>query len=128
MASFVNEEESDDRIDREFLPEKLLSHFLMVKSALRPFAKHMTAREFEVRPLFLRPAAAIYAWACGQSWESTISIAETAEGNLASLILRTADNLRHIRALSQIFPEAAETAARAIEFIMKEPVIMDYSL
>ena len=128
MASFVNEEESDDRIDREFLPEKLLSHFLMVKSALRPFAKHMTDRGFEVRPLFLRPAAAIYAWACGQSWESTISIAETAEGNLASLILRTADNLRHIRALSQIFPEAAETAARAIEFIMKEPVIMDYSL
>ena len=127
MASFVNEMESDDRIDKEFLPEKLYSYFLMVKSALKPFAKHMMKRGFEVRPLFLRPAAAIYAWASGQSWESAISIAETAEGNFASLILRTADNLRHIRALSQIFPEAAETAAISIDLIMKEPVIMDLS-
>ncbi len=125
MASFVNEMESDDSIDREFLPEKLLSYFLMVKSTLKPFAKHMTNRGFEVRPLFLRPAAAIYAWASGQSWENAILIAETAEGNFASLILRTADNLRHIRALSQIFPEAAATAAISVDLLMKEPVIMD---
>lgn len=45
-----------------------------------------------------------------------------AEGNLAMLILRTADNLRHIRGLYEVFPEAAETAGKAIELIMRDPV------
>jgi hypothetical protein len=42
------------------------------------------------------------------------------------LILRTADNLRHIRGLKQDFPEAAETAASSIELILREPVVSDY--
>jgi len=40
------------------------------------------------------------------------------------LIFRTADNLRHIRNLKDVFPEAAETAAEAIDGIMREPVVM----
>jgi hypothetical protein len=47
------------------------------------------------------------------------------EGDLVMLILRTADNLRHIRALRQVFPDAAETADRAIELILREPVVFD---
>ena len=39
------------------------------------------------------------------------------------LILRTADNLRHIRTLHQVFPDAAETAALAVEAILREPVV-----
>ena len=46
------------------------------------------------------------------------------EGDLAMLILRTADNLRHIRNLKDVFPEAAATAAEAIDKIMREPVVM----
>ena len=42
------------------------------------------------------------------------------------LILRTADNLRHIRALKQEFPEAAQTASKSIDLIMRDPVIMNY--
>ena len=42
------------------------------------------------------------------------------------LILRTADNLRHIRALRQVFPDAAETADLAIELILREPVVFDF--
>jgi hypothetical protein len=48
------------------------------------------------------------------------------EGDLAMLILRTADNLRHIRTLKNVFPEAASTAATAIDLIMRYPVVMDY--
>ncbi|MBW2740746.1 MAG: hypothetical protein JRE64_18305 [Deltaproteobacteria bacterium] len=44
------------------------------------------------------------------------------------LILRTADNLRHIMALRQVFPEAAETARKSIRLIIKEPVASDYNL
>jgi hypothetical protein len=36
--------------------------------------------------------------------------------------------LRHIRALTQVFPEAAETAAASIDLIMRYPVAMDYDI
>ena len=49
--------------------------------------------------------------------------AEMEEGDLAMLILRTADNLRHIRDLGRVFPEAAASAARAIELILRDPVM-----
>jgi len=55
-----------------------------------------------------------------------LSFAEMAEGDLAMLTLRTADNLRHIRALKQVFPKAAETSAAAIELILREPVSIAY--
>ena len=33
------------------------------------------------------------------------------------LILRTADNLRHIRGLGEVFPSAADTAAEAVQLL-----------
>jgi superfamily II RNA helicase len=124
IASFVNENEFDDnRIDEKVIPQKLLSCFLNVRESLRPFAKQMLHDGFFVRPLFFRPAAAMYAWATGHSWEKVLSISEMAEGNLAMLILRTADNLRHIRSLKRVFPAAAETSANAIDAILQDPVV-----
>jgi superfamily II RNA helicase len=81
---------------------------------------------FEARAFQLRPVVAIYAWANGGQWEKVRILAEMEEGDLVMLILRTADNLRHIRALRQVFPEAAETADRAIELILREPVVFDF--
>lgn len=104
------------------MPKSLLSVFLKVTKALRPFSKLMVSKGFEARPLFLSPAVTIYAWATGRPWEKVVSVAEIAEGDLAMLILRTADNLRHIMALEQFFPEAAETARKSIRLIVKEPV------
>jgi hypothetical protein len=46
-----------------------------------------------------------------------------AEGDLAMLVTRTADNLRHIRTLTSVFPHAARSAGQAVELIMREPVI-----
>ncbi|HPA15264.1 MAG TPA: hypothetical protein PKV75_08345, partial [Desulfobacterales bacterium] len=94
------------------------------KKLLRPFAHSMFSAGFEARTLYLRPAAAVYAWASGRSWEEVIATAEIAEGNFAMLIMRTADNLRHIRNLTRAFPKAADTAAKSIERIMREPVAM----
>ncbi len=125
IASFVNEQETKDEIDKEFKPKNLLSVFLKVTKALKPFFNFMAAKGFEVRPLFLRPAITIYAWATGQPWEKVVSLSEMAEGNLAMLIFRTADNLRHIETLEQFFPEAAATAREAIGLIFKEPVVID---
>jgi superfamily II RNA helicase len=126
IASFVNERESDDRINKKYVPSFLGEAYNKVIRGLKPFARKMAESGFEVRPLMLRPAAAVYAWSEGQSWENVIGIAELEEGDLAMLILRTADNLRHIRNLKDVFPEAAATAARAIEKIKREPVDFGY--
>ena len=128
IASFVDEQESDDKIVKNLVPRTLLASFQKVKKGLQPFTEHMAEHGFAVRPLFLRPAATIYAWATGQPWEKVLAVSETAEGNLAMLILRTADNLRHIRTLAQVFPEAAKTSETAIELILRDPVVMDYDL
>jgi ATP-dependent RNA helicase HelY len=126
IALFVNERESDDRIEKMFKAKKLLATFRKVKTSLEPFAEQMTDGGFEVRPLFLRPAATLYAWASGHSWEKVLSVAKMEEGDLAMLILRTADNLRHVRTLARVFPEAAKTSARSIELIMRYPVVIEY--
>jgi len=128
MASFVFEQESDEKIDNKLIPKKLLTAFSNIERNLKPFAKRLTDKGFEVRPLFLRPALTIYAWATGQSWEKVVSISKIEEGNLVMLILRTTDHLRHIRALREVFPRAAAISEKSIELIMRDPVIIDYEL
>jgi ATP-dependent RNA helicase HelY len=128
ISLFVNERESDDRIEKMFKAKTLVTTFRKVKTSLEPFAEQMTDQGFEVRPLFLRPAATLYAWASGQSWEKVLSVAKMEEGDLAMLILRTADNLRHVRTLARVFPEAAKTSARSIELIMRYPVVIEYGV
>lgn len=126
VASFVHERETDDRINRDYLPKELMGAFLKLRGALAPFAKDMLNEGFHARPLYLKPAAAVYAWVNGGSWETAQTVAEMEEGILATLLLRTVDNLRHIRALAEIFPTAARTAGEAIERIMRDPVSLFY--
>ena len=126
IASFVNEREVNDRISRKFVMVSLSEAFSKVTGAIKPFAARMAQNHFDVRPLQLRPAATVYAWTCGQSWNTALKISEMEEGDLAMLIVRTADNLRHIRGLKDVFPEAAQTASRSIEKIMREPVVNEY--
>jgi superfamily II RNA helicase len=125
IAAFVNERESDTTIHKKRVPRPILDAFYRVINGLRPFARQMQDRGFEARAFHLRPVVAIYAWASGEQWEKVRILAEMEEGDLVMLILRTADNLRHIRALRQVFPDAAETADRAIELILREPVVFD---
>ena len=125
-ALFVNERESDEIIDKAFMPKALIDTFSDVKKSLSSFAARMAKKRFETRPLILQPAATLYAWASGLPWETVLTIAKMEEGDLAMLILRTADNLRHIRTLKNVFPEAASAAATAIDLIMRYPVVMDY--
>ena len=125
IAAFVNERESDTKLPKNRVPGPLLGAFDRVVKGLRPFAWQMFERGFEARVLHLRPVVAIYAWANGEPWEKAQTLAEMEEGDLVMLILRTADNLRHIRALRQAFPDAAEAANQAIELILREPVVFE---
>ncbi len=128
MSSFVNERETDDdKISKDLIPKKLVSSFLHIKKMLRPFAKNMFTQGFSVNPICLEPAVTIFSWAADMPWEKVVQNSGLAEGDLARLILRTSDNLRHIRNLSHIFPEAAETSKKSIDLLNKEPVVSFYS-
>jgi len=124
ISSFVNErEDADDHLNTQLLPKALLKRFLIVKKSLRPFAKQMRSRGFDAKSLCIRPAAAIYSWARENSWDNVLDISGLAEGDLARLILRTSDNLRHIRNLTQFFPKVAETSIKSIEMILRDPLV-----
>jgi superfamily II RNA helicase len=126
IASFINEREVNDRISKKFVSDPLSETFSKLTGTLKPFAARMAQNKFDVRSLQLRPAATVYAWACGEPWITALKIAEMEEGDLAMLIVRTAENLRHIRGLKDVFPEAAQTASISIEKILREPVVNEY--
>src|SRR6056297_518093 len=124
MASFVNERETDDdSIPSEDIPKPLLKCFEQIDKGLHPFSVELLRKGFEAPDLYFLPAMTLYMWARGVPWEKMPDISGMAEGNLAMLILRTADNLRHIRNIGHVFPEAAQTAGAAIELILRDPVI-----
>ena len=125
IAAFVNEREADSKMPKRRVPKPLVDAYYRMVKGLRPFARQMLQQGFEARPLLLRPVVAIYAWAMGEPWEKVRELAEMEEGDLVMLILRTADNLRHIRGLRQDFPEAAQTADRSIDLILREPVVFE---
>ncbi|QTA79317.1 putative DNA/RNA helicase [Desulfonema limicola] len=127
IASFVNERETNDRLDKEIVPNKLQKCFKHVTKNLKPFQSLMFERGFGLHPFYIMPAFTMFLWA-GEfhSWEKVVAISGMAEGDLAMLILRTADNLRHIIALKNVFPKAAEAALQAVEKILRDPVINLY--
>ncbi|PIP39266.1 MAG: ATP-dependent DNA helicase [Desulfobacterales bacterium CG23_combo_of_CG06-09_8_20_14_all_51_8] len=129
MGSFVNERESDDEsIDISLVPKTLLKVFQKISMGLQPFAKEMVAGGFSLPALYFLPAVTLYLWARKKPWEDAVSISKMAEGNLAMLVLRTADNLRHIRNIGRVFPDAAETSGKAIDLILRDPVISTYDV
>ena len=127
IASFVNDRETDERISSEIIPNPLKKTFLKIVKGLQNFRVLMDERGFGTHPLYMRPALAVYLWATGlRSWEDVIFISGISEGDLAMLILRTADHLRHIISLKEVFPKGAQTAAKAVEQILRDPVISGY--
>ncbi len=124
MAAFVNERESDDTsIHPADIPNELEEALETVTDGLRPFAMEMMEAGFDVPVLFLRPAMTLYFWTKGMEWEDVLEFWDSAEGDLAKLMLRTADNLRHIRNIADVFPEAAASARKAIDVILRDPIV-----
>lgn len=81
-------------------------------------------RGFESPPIAYWPAVAVYLWARETPWEDLMRCVSVDEGDLASLIMRTADHLRQVTNLRDTHPGLAGTATRAIGLIMREPVYL----
>jgi len=125
MAGFVNEKQTDEHLDKKSLPKPLVRAVNRVIRGLRGFAKFMQVSGFDARPLFYRPTINMWAWASGWPWEKVIQAGQMAEGDLAMLVLRTADHLRHIRSLDEVFAPTANSAHAAIALILRDPVMPD---
>ena len=125
VCAFVNEDETNDRMDPAYMPNKLKKIHKQLSKQLTPLADRLKSKGFYTRPQYLRPMATLYAWAMGYSWEKVVDLSELEPGNLVMLILRTADNIRHISSLKAYFPEVADAAQKAVEMILREPVIFE---
>jgi len=127
IAAFVYDREPDERLWDDRVPRPLERALVEVQRSLQPFAVRLAHRGFETRPLYLRPAWTMYDWARGEEWTRIVRASGIAAGDLAMLVSRTADHLRHLSALGRVFPAVAATAERAIDLIMREPVTVEYA-
>ncbi len=123
IAPFVYDGDQDLTMIRKELPGRLTRAYDRVVKTLSPLAGRLKAGEFPVAPLFLWPAVVIYEWAAGGDWDRIIRKAGISDGEMAMLIMRTADNLRQIMSLRETHPEMAALAVAARATILREPVV-----
>ncbi|MBI5844951.1 MAG: DEAD/DEAH box helicase [Deltaproteobacteria bacterium] len=122
VAVFVQEKEMEEGPGAGDAPKKLVVAYNRLVEGLTPLTDLMMSRGFSVRSLSPWPAAAVYDWASGKSWEETAKNARIAEGDLAMLITRVAENLRQMTSLDFVFPQEAKAAHVAIDLLMHGPL------
>jgi superfamily II RNA helicase len=123
VAVFAYDRDDEIHFREKDMPPKLSATLRRMILAVRPLSRRMEAAEFVTARLHTSAGVAMYFWAQGRSWESVIKITGIAEGDMASLILRTADNLRQIASLKDTYPDVAACAYRARDAILREPVM-----
>lgn len=107
-----------DLTDLERMFEGILNNIEKIRSL-------KNKRGFSDPVIYFWPCAALYLWAKGVPWDQLLKYTGIDEGDMASLVMRTADHLRQVANLDETHPELAKTAESAIELIMREPVFID---
>ena len=123
VAVFAYDRDDEMKLAVKDFPPKLTQALKKVVHAVRPLANRLEAAGFATAKLQPSAGIAMYYWAQGRSWESIIKFTGIAEGDMASLVLRTADNLRQIAALKDTHPQIAACAYKARDAILREPVL-----
>ena len=93
---------------------------------IEPIRKIKDKRGFGNPEILFWPAAALFMWAKGITWEQLLYLVPINDGDMASLIMRTADHLRQVGNLGDTHPQLASIAGDAINLIMREPVYISY--
>jgi ATP-dependent RNA helicase HelY len=123
VAVFAYDRDDEIRLDMKDLPQRLTAALRKVILSVRPLAARMDGAGFATTKLYTSAGVVMYYWAQGRSWDAVIKATGIAEGDMASLVLRTADNLRQIAALKDTHPEVSACAYRARDAILREPVL-----
>ncbi len=123
VSLFAYDRDSEINVSAKDLPPKLALALKKVLLAVKPLVRRLEAAGFPTTKIYPAVGVAMYFWAQGRSWESLIKATGFAEGDMAMLVLRTADSLRQIAALKDTHPDIAACAYRAREAILREPVL-----
>jgi superfamily II RNA helicase len=125
IGPFVSDKAREIDVDLGKIPESrtLMKRFSAMMQDLEHLRNLKVARGFDTPPLQMWPSAAVFVWAAGMSWFDLLELIEVEEGDLAMLVLRTADHLRQVASLQETHPSLAETARQALPLILKEPVV-----
>ena len=125
VSPFVYDGDQDFNLTEERLPRKMTEAFKRVGRAIRDLSKRMADAGFATNKLYLWTSSVIYDWATGKDWDEIVQDMGIADGDMAMLVLRTADNLRQIASLKETHPNIAELAFKAREAILREPVVFE---
>jgi superfamily II RNA helicase len=127
IAPFVMDRERPGDIQLSTLvwkyPEVAKPFFRMLQS-LQRLRGRLQAEGFSLPTMPFWAVVTVYYWARGESWEKVREISGMDEGDLAMVILRTADHLRQIESLSESHSRLAASSRQAIERILREPVLV----
>ncbi len=104
---------------------ELAGPFFRMMQALQSLRQRLEEAGFELPPLPFWSTVIVYHWARGESWEALRKLTGMDEGDLAMVILRTADHLRQIESLMDTHPRLAASAHHAITIILREPVLVE---
>ncbi len=123
VAVFAYDREDEIHLSAKQISPKLTSSLRKMLRVVRPLVHRMEQAGFNVARLYPAAGVAMYYWAQGRSWDWVVAATGIAEGDMATLVLRTADNLRQIASLKDTHPDVAACAYRARDAILKEPVL-----
>ncbi len=127
LAPFVWDRtlELEPMVDGVFDLTEIKEKFNKIMDHIENIKELKSKRGFESSPILFWPAAALFMWARNVPWEQLLTYVPVNEGDMASLIMRTADHLRQIANLEETHPQLSAVAANAIELILREPVYID---
>ncbi|MBI4776237.1 MAG: DEAD/DEAH box helicase [Deltaproteobacteria bacterium] len=125
VAVFVWERSADADLPQGWIAgdDQLYEAFEFLLRETAGFKESMEKNGFATPRFQYRPAATIFSWASGASWDESLYLSGLDEGDLAMIIYRTADNLRQLAGLTDSHPELSATAFRAAQSILREPVL-----
>lgn len=122
MAPFVLDKDREALVRGHDLTE-MAQAFHELTGAIYEMGRLMAQGGFPTPMLQFWPAAALYLWAKGLSWKELTQAVTLDEGDLVSLIVRTADHLRQVCDLQETHPGLANTARLALRRIQREPAV-----
>ncbi len=125
IAPFVMDRDREILISREVwvMTRDLWKRFRGMVKTLKPIIQFMIARGFPVPSIMFWPSVSAFLWAEEVEWDVLIRHISADEGDLAMLMLRTADHLRQLVSLGDQAPELAATARKAIPLMVRPPLV-----
>jgi superfamily II RNA helicase len=118
-------QDQEIRVSSPLSLEDLETAFTYMLDHIEELRRLETRRGFLNPPILFWPAAALFLWAKGTSWEDLVSFVGVDEGDLASLVMRTVDHLRQVAGLEETHPDLASAAREAVRLVLREPVFLD---